>query len=106
MYNIINMNYINSMNQSISSIVARYRGEKSLREFAADLSSKMPELISQQTIKNWEDGGTKPSSNLMLAIALNNDDWRRQFALDILAVLNPEFYSPDPIRIDPLEGHG
>ena len=91
---------------TISEIVSKYRGEKSLREFAADLSSKMDKPITYQTIKNWEDGTHLPEYYFILAIALQNDDWRRQFALDILAVLNPEFYSPDPIRIDPLEGHG
>jgi len=90
------------MKQSISLIVKRYRGSKSLREFAADISSKSPQPISHVTIKNWEDQVFVPEYYPMLAIALHNDDWRRQFALDILAVLKPEFYSPDPIKFDPL----
>src|SRR4030042_2872160 len=102
-YNIYMLNNIDYVKQSISLIVARYRGEKSLREFAGDLSSKMVEPISYQTIKNWEDGTYKPAYYLILAIALHNDDWRRQFALDILAVLKPELYSPDLIKMDPLK---
>ena len=89
------MNNVDITKQSISLIVARHRGEKSLREFAADLSSNMPKSISYQTIKNWEDGATKPGYYEILAIALQNDDWRRQFALEILAVLKPELYKPD-----------
>jgi len=89
------MNNIDMVKQSISLIVTRYRNQKSLREFAADLSSKMPESISYQTIKNWEDGATKPGYYEILAIALQNEDWRRQFALEILAVLKPELYQPD-----------
>jgi len=90
-----NINNIDLVNQSISLIVARHRGKKSLREFAADLSSKMDEPISYQTIKNWEDGARRPAYNIVLAIALQNEDWRRQFALEILAVLKPELYQPD-----------
>ena len=89
------MNTVDMTKQSISLIVARHRGEKSLREFASDLSSKMPESISYQTIKNWEDGVYKPGYYEILAIALHNDDWRRQFALEILAVLKPELHNPD-----------
>jgi hypothetical protein len=85
--------------QSISLIVTRYRGEKSLREFAADLSSKMEEPITYQTIKNWEDGINKPAYYFILAVALKYDDWRRQFALDILAVLKPEYYQQDQIHV-------
>jgi len=91
-----NLNNINLVNQSISLIVARHRGEKSLREFAADISSgNSVQMISYQTIKNWEDGTRRPSYNTILAIALQNEDWRRRFALEILAVLKPEFYKPD-----------
>ena len=86
------------MKQSISLIVTRYRGEKSLRDFAADLSSKLPEPISYVSIKNWEDKVFIPAYYPILAIALHNDDWRRQFALEILAVLKPEYYQPDTIQ--------
>jgi hypothetical protein len=89
------VNKIESINNSIPSIVSRYRGEKSLKEFAANLSGNMPKLVSYQSIKNWEDGIYKPAFYLILAIALHNDDWRRQFALDILAVLKPEYYLLD-----------
>jgi hypothetical protein len=81
--------------KSISLIVTRYRGEKSLREFAADLSSKLQQPISHTTIKNWEDTIFVPEYYPMLAIALHYDDWRRQFALEILAVLKPDYYAPD-----------
>ena len=83
---------------TIPEIISKYRGEKSLRDFAADLSSRMPESISHQTIKNWEDGTTKPGYYEMLAISLHNADWRRQFALEILAVLKPEYFQPDTIQ--------
>ncbi len=78
----------------ISEIVKKYRGEKSLREFAADISKGLPGPITYQTIKYWEDDIYKPSKYLMLAIALHNKDWRRQMALEILAVMDPD-YQPD-----------
>lgn len=87
------------MNNSIMMIVARYRGEKSLRVFAAELGEKMPETISHVTIKNWEDGVNKPGYYEMLAIAIYNDDWRRKMALEILAILKPDYYAPDPLTI-------
>jgi hypothetical protein len=90
-----NTDIIEITKQSISLIVTRYRGDKSLREFAADLSSKLPEPISYTSIKNWEDKVFIPAYYPMLAIALHNDDWRRQFALEILAVLKPELHNPD-----------
>ena len=81
--------------QSISLIVCRYRGTKSLREFAADLSNKMPEPISHAIIRDWENQTYLPRYYTILPIALNYEDWRRQFALEILAVLKPELYKPD-----------
>ena len=92
------MNKNHNVNHSISLIVARYRGEKTLRAFAAELSTKMLEPVSHQSIKNWE-GGTIPSYYLILAIALHNDDWRRDFALEILAVLKAEQYERDLVDV-------
>lgn len=91
------MDNINHVNKSISLIVTRYRGEKTLRDFAADISSKMDKPITYQTIKNWEDGTYLPSYYFILAVALKNADWRRQFALEILAVLKPDNYQPDKL---------
>jgi len=85
---------------TIPEIVSKYRGEKSLREFASDLSSKMAQPITHQTIKNWEDGLHRPDYYFILAIALQNEDWRREFALKILAILDPNNYAPDPSNIN------
>lgn len=80
---------------SIPTIVSKYRGEKTLREFAAEVSEKLADPITYQTIKNWEDGAFIPSYYFILAVAMHNDDWRRDMALEILAVLKPELYTPD-----------
>lgn len=81
-------------------IVARYRGEKSLREFAADLSSNTKEPISFATIKDWEDKKYLPRTRTILPIALKYDDWRREFALELLAELDPKEYQPDKPKTD------
>ena len=47
---------------SISEIMRVSRGDKSLREFAADLG------ISHQTVANWEDGSRKPTFELLMEV--------------------------------------
>jgi hypothetical protein len=89
------MNKIDNVKNTVSMIVSRYRNGKSLREFANDLSSQIPQPISHQTIKNWEDRIFLPEYYPILAVAMNYDDWRRQFALEILAAIRPEQYAPD-----------
>jgi hypothetical protein len=76
---------------TIPTIVKKYRSEKSLRIFAGEISENLPEPISYQSIKNWEDGATRPAYHLMIAIALHYQDWRRDMALEILGVINPEW---------------
>ena len=80
---------------TIPEIVSKYRGEKSFREFAADINSKILEPISYQTIKDWEDGKYMPSTRTILPIAVRYHDWRQEFALKILAILDPGNYAPD-----------
>ncbi len=84
---------------SIPLIIKKYRGERAFRTFAADISEKMVEPISYQTIKDWEDGVYLPRYYTILPIALHYDDWRRHMALEILAVLKPDLYAPDQINI-------
>ena len=86
---------------SISLIVAKYRGEKTLRDFADDLSSKLIEKISYQSIKNWEDGEIIPLYYPMVAILTKYDDWRWNFAYEILQVLKPKLYAPDQPNVSP-----
>jgi transcriptional regulator with XRE-family HTH domain len=79
---------------NLTQIISKYRAERelSLRDFAAQLGKDLPETISHQTIKNWEDGVTKPSYYLIYAIAMNTFDWRRDMAFEILAVLRPDLH--------------
>jgi len=70
----------NKNNHPIPVIVKSYRGEKSLRKFAAELSEKLPEKISYQSIKNWEDGRHIPNYYEFGEVARIYDDWRRTLA--------------------------
>ena len=90
--------------KAISEIVAEYRklqGEgrmMPLRAFAEELSEVIRDIgltISHQSIKNWQDRSHLPKTFIILQIKLNSPmDWRRDFAQDILAVLNPDIYQP------------
>lgn len=80
-----------------SSLVRDYRSRQnaSLRAFASALSENSLESISYQSVKNWEDGIHTPKPMYLLSLALRFSDWRRNFALDALAILKPELYQPD-----------
>lgn len=81
------------------TLVRNYRSRQnaSLRAFASALSENSLESISYQSVKNWEDGIHTPNPMYLLSLALRFSDWRRNFALDALAILKPELYKPDSI---------
>ena len=89
--------------RAISEIVRAYRqlqsqGERliSLRAFAAALSEILKPhggSISHQSVKNWEDRTHLPHTFYMKQITMQApNDWRRDFAQDILGVLHPDLY--------------
>jgi hypothetical protein len=80
----------NKNNSSIRLIIQSYRGGKSLRKFAAEISEKLPEKISYQSIKNWEDGRYIPNYYKFGEVARIYDDWRRTLALEIRQALRPD----------------
>ena len=91
--------------RAVADIVYAYRqilGEHgspiSLRDFADTLNeilTSLSEDISHQTVKNWEDRVHLPRTHYMIFIALQSpNDWRQDFAQDILAALRPKLYRP------------
>lgn len=91
--------------RAVADIVYAYRyllgedgGPLSLRGFAAELTTLLAEFddsISHQTIKNWEDRVHLPRVYFMMQVRLMApNDWRRDFAQDILAALRPKMYTP------------
>jgi hypothetical protein len=91
--------------RAVADIVYAYRqilGERgqplSLRSFAIALNKILDELgegVSHQTIKNWEDRAHLPHPYYMTYISLKApNDWRRDFAEDILSALRPNLYQP------------
>lgn len=80
-----------------SQIVSEYRSRQrmSLRVFAKKLSSNIGgKTISHETVRNWERASQLPTYHVFLPIALMCGDWRRDFAFDALAALNPSLFTP------------
>ncbi|MBN2502504.1 MAG: hypothetical protein JXB38_17110 [Anaerolineales bacterium] len=91
--------------RAISEIVHAYRmiqGDDkrplSLRDFSQALSDILEPYggsVSHQSVKNWEDRTHLPHHFFMMQIVFHAPmDWRRDFAQDVLAALNPKLYQP------------
>ena len=73
----------------ISRIVERRKGDSSLREFASRLSEGAGDLnISFQTVNNWLNGDFLPDTKTLLKL-LSLNDWRSEFAVELLNVIDP-----------------
>lgn len=83
----------------ISQIVRAYRAEQglTLRGMANALKDQLRETrfanLSAQAIGLWEKG-TNPFPVFLLRVSRTYDDWRREFALDCLAAMEPDLYEP------------
>ena len=75
---------------AIQQIVSTYRRKRNLplRDFAAAIG------VSHQSVANWEAGAHTPHPGVLLPLALRCGDWRREFAFDCLAAIQPEVYAP------------
>lgn len=91
--------------QAISKIVRMYRILQrrsnyplSYREFAASLSNALEPVggnIAHQTVKNWQDKRHIPKIITLKLLEIHSKIvWQKDFARDILAVLDPENYQP------------
>ena len=99
------MKNIYSIKQAIANIVHEYRvllgnhyTPMSLRAFSDALSETLSAVdasISHQTIKNWEDERFTPSKILIHQILqLAPNGWQKDFALDVLGILQMDKYEP------------
>lgn len=90
---------------AVSRIVEQYRilagtsaKQASLRQFADSLSEALESTgrrISYQSIKNWQDRVFLPDAFMMLHLSqAARYDWRGDFAVDILAAIHPDSYTP------------
>ena len=79
----------------IQTIIKKYREEKllTMQELADALASGSGEIVSVPSVQQWESGKHIPQKYIWVKLALNTTDWRRDMALDVLAVLDPEFHS-------------
>lgn len=87
------------MGSRISQIVRAYRAEQALtlREMANALKDQLRETrfanLSAQAVGLWEKG-TNPFPVFLLRVSRTYADWRRDFALDCLAAMEPDLYEP------------
>lgn len=89
-----------SIQAAVSQIVSQYRqnlhdyGPMPYRAFAKELSEGLSETISFQAVWNWGSGVNMPDPSFLIAYLLPLDDWRSDFAQDILSVMRPDEYQP------------
>ena len=75
-------------------ITRRYMKGKSVRQFARELTEGIVGVtVSHQSIQNWAHSATCPDRFLMTAIVMTAQDWRYDFAMEMLQVVAPEFYN-------------
>lgn len=80
----------------IPQIVKCYRAEHNLTqtELANGLAVAIGKKLSKASISYWENGISRPNHITLLKVARRCNDWRKEFALDILAALEPGVYEP------------
>jgi hypothetical protein len=82
---------------SIAWVVMKYLVHQglTLRDFAAALSQDLGDgfKITHPTVINWRDGKTLPETDFLALVAIRYRDWRRDFALECLALKKPEVWS-------------
>ncbi|HNB52072.1 MAG TPA: hypothetical protein PK530_09025 [Anaerolineales bacterium] len=83
----------------IALIVRTYRAsnaltlEKMASALRENLVGTQFENLSRQAIGLWEKG-TQPMPIFLLRVSRSYTDWRRNFALDCLAAIEPETFTP------------
>jgi hypothetical protein len=91
--------------QAVAQIVEQYRvlagtsqKRASLRQFAETLSEALlphGRRVSYQSVKNWQDQLYMPDAFVMLRLSqAARYDWRGDFAVDILAAIDPGHFAP------------
>lgn len=76
-------------------VTSEYRERLALtyRAFANALNERLLNTsISHVTIMNWEKGITDPNERFVLTCLVVYQDWRRQWAIDILCKTMPEVF--------------
>ena len=81
--------------EEVTTIFKKYREKEMLtmQELADALASGSGEIVSVPSVQQWESGKHIPQKYIWVKLALNTTDWRRDMALDVLAVLDPSFHS-------------
>jgi len=79
-------------NERVAEIVKKYMGKRTLRDFASKLTDGVGGLgITGQAVHYWIHGVYKPSISNLMTLITQTSDWRRDFALEVLKEVYPEF---------------
>lgn len=84
---------------NFAQIVRTYRADQglTLEQMADELREQMAGTmfanLSRQAIGLWERG-TLPNTIFLIRASRVYDDWRREFALDCLAAMEPDLFEP------------
>ena len=75
----------------LGKMIKNYRQSKqmSMQEFADAIA--VPggyKTLSRQAVYHWEHGEWNPSQFALVRIAIETNDWRRDFALDCLSLMD------------------
>lgn len=84
--------------QPVATIVRAYRENQglTLRDFAVALTEQLLNTeISHPSVSNWERGSNIPETDFLLICAVVYQDWRMQFAIDVLCAKLPEVFARD-----------
>ena len=87
---------------AIQRIVVGYREARGnnkplpFREFTEQLRCGIPHLsnLTFQAVANWESGANEPGLETLLYIFSLTNDWRRDFAADLMAAKAPGAWLP------------
>lgn len=64
------------------------------RGFAERLTEHLVNTgISQTSVQNWETGISEPKMDFLWIVLINHDDWRADWAVDMLCAMLPEAFN-------------
>ena len=96
------------MNESnklqVINIIERHKSDLSLREFARALIKNLDgENVSYQSIKRWLDGYCYPNRWFLVRLIRNCRDWRFDFAVEILKIIDQDLLDKTIKKLDALD---
>lgn len=86
---------MNETTQPWAVVTTEYRKAQGLsyRAFAEQVNAGLVNTsVTYATIQNWEKGMSLPKMEFIWVVLVNHDDWRADWAVDMLCALLPEAF--------------